>query len=170
MENTVLKMNSEMVTRRVLVVEDDPMWQTMISALINKEDTSAKIEIVDSVDKASKALNRRGIVYDLIILDFKLKENQSGYDLWLKVKNQFSFIPVVFVTGVDQISFYTHFAKYDERPKYFNKMDDFISLNEYFRSQFTPKNMMLDTIDVNRNIWLFEITMFILIFVIAMMN
>lgn len=79
---------------RVLVVEDEPAVQTLISAILEKN--GHEVEMVDSADEAENiALQNKN---DIIILDLGLPDG-NGFDVCKKLRQKALTTPILILSG-----------------------------------------------------------------------
>lgn len=86
---------------RILVVDDLKDWRTTLRGLL--EDEGYKVEVAESQKKALLALEAQE--FDLAVIDIRLVEkeegNTAGLDLAERIKQRWSDVKVVIITGYD---------------------------------------------------------------------
>ena len=83
---------------RILVVEDDPSWQAILSYSIRKSrPDEMNLRFVRNSKQAFDLIYERK--FDLIICDHYLDGNLTGFELWTRLKSQNLDIPFIIVSG-----------------------------------------------------------------------
>lgn len=110
--------------REVLIVEDDPYWQSIYSRALRSIDKTAKVRCVRSAKQAQQLLYDNNH-YDLIVADQNLDGDKTGLELWRACKPRLHDTPFVLVSAMsdDKISQLTEF---DRRPPVFVSKSDAI--------------------------------------------
>lgn len=87
-----------MVTKKVLVVDDQAETRTLIRTIL-ETDRSANFQVVEAATGTDclKAVDRSG-PFDLILLDVILPD-MNGYSICRAIRHVDANVPVVFVTG-----------------------------------------------------------------------
>ncbi len=89
---------------RVLVVEDDPHWQWVISAALKSLNQRVVLHCVRSVKHAEQLLYQSSN-YELIIADYQLEGNKNGIDFWKDCREKNKRIPFMVVSGITENEF-----------------------------------------------------------------
>src|SRR4051794_26587365 len=90
--------STEPQRKRVLVVEDEPLWQLMIERSLKRIDNEIEVRVSENVSQALEAIDDN-VVYDYIIADHLLPGSKTGLDLWdILLKNKLE-IPYVLISG-----------------------------------------------------------------------
>jgi len=87
-------MDKKLLPPRILLVEDNPVFQTLI--LKQLEDISNDVTIYS---KGESFLEEEDITADLIILDYHLEGDINGYDVLRKIKKLPFPPPVIFFSA-----------------------------------------------------------------------
>ncbi len=87
--------------KRILLVEDDPQWQKLISYAVKLTDLDLQLRVVRSA-KAAQHLLYRDSNFDLIIADHYLEGEDTGMELWQICQQQHRKIPFVLISAIDQ--------------------------------------------------------------------
>jgi|GEM_PF-2713258 len=90
---------------RILVIEDEPSWQAILSHCIRRSrPEEMNIRFVRTSKQALDLIyNERR--FDLIISDHLIDGEMTGFELWLKCKAQFLNIPFIIVTAKNKADF-----------------------------------------------------------------
>jgi len=84
---------------QLLVVDDIRDWRTTISGIL--QDNGYQVDVAESLEKAIELLTVK--IYDLALLDLRLdetnEENVDGLELAKVIKNRWSHVKVVMITG-----------------------------------------------------------------------
>jgi ActR/RegA family two-component response regulator len=83
----------------VLVADDDPATARSLSRLLSTK-TGARVAIVDTVDAALLLVTRAAEPPILAVLDFELRQGETGLHVLLSLRASGSEVPCVFHTGV----------------------------------------------------------------------
>jgi two-component system alkaline phosphatase synthesis response regulator PhoP len=83
-----------MVNTRILVVEDEPSLQELISLNLELEGHTV-VNVNNGKDAIKRALNER---WDLIVLDVMIPEI-SGFEVCEKIRLENSIVPIIFLTA-----------------------------------------------------------------------
>jgi ActR/RegA family two-component response regulator len=83
----------------VLVVDDDPATARSLSRVLSTN-TGARVAIVDTVDAALLLVTRAAEAPVLVVLDFELRQGETGLNVLLSLRASGSEVPCVFHTGV----------------------------------------------------------------------
>lgn len=86
--------------RKILIVEDDAGVAYLQRRALER--VGFEVLLADSATDTIKALNENRI--DLIVLDYRLSEEQTGLDLHRQIKASGHDVPVIIVTGFSQES------------------------------------------------------------------
>lgn len=113
---------------KILLVEDDPQWQLIISRALKLVDPKLLIDTVTNVSEAKLSLFLNPD-YSLVISDYFLEGHQSGLDLWKVSQHNSHMIPYLFVSGLQKSEFEILFDQMDpdhgnHRPFYMSKPFD----------------------------------------------
>ncbi|MCH2204613.1 MAG: response regulator [Lentisphaerales bacterium] len=83
------------MTPLILIVDDEPQIQMLISAIL--EEKGYKTEICDSGEKALKMME--DIEFNLVLLDLNLP-GLNGIEVSEKIKKNSPNTPIIFITGL----------------------------------------------------------------------
>ena len=83
------------MTPLILIVDDEPQIQMLISAIL--EEKGYKTEICDSGEKALKMME--DIEFNLVLLDLNLP-GLNGIEVSEKIKTNSPNTPIIFITGL----------------------------------------------------------------------
>jgi CheY-like chemotaxis protein len=124
--------------KRILLVEDDPFWQTLISRSLLSSDTSdnnIEFRFVRSAKQAEAEIFEHDSAFDLIIADQFLYGGSTGLDLWRKCQISQSEIPFVLLSGLSKGEF-SKLVKHDSEPPLFlEKSADISKLRRIFNEE-----------------------------------
>lgn len=84
--------------KHVLLVEDDPFWQNVISRNIRRATDACKITYVTTAEQAIVMLNSNH-PFNLIIADQFLDGDKTGYDLWRVCQERGFHVPFLLTSG-----------------------------------------------------------------------
>jgi DNA-binding NarL/FixJ family response regulator len=90
---------AQQVKRKVLIVDDHPIFCLGMSELINKEDDLFVCGSIESAKKACSAIKE--LSPDLAIIDISLKDG-NGIDLVQEIKKQYSNLPMLVLSMYDE--------------------------------------------------------------------
>jgi PAS domain S-box-containing protein len=93
--------HSESPPIRLLAVEDDPAWATLLSELIAAEEDRVELEVVTTLAEAVASLRRRGA--DCVLLDLSLPD-ASGVEGIEKLARAFPALAIVVLTANEEDS------------------------------------------------------------------
>jgi len=85
--------------RKILLVEDEPFWQAVLSTTLKSIDPRLQLRFVRNKKHAENALFQSSDV-DLIIADFFLEGKTTGLDLWRQCHVDFQAIPFIILSGI----------------------------------------------------------------------
>lgn len=95
-------------TANILLVEDTPSYQELMSVAFEENQIEHQLHIIDNVESALKFINQEAPYQlaprpDLIFLDIHLPK-MDGYELLINVKNNLKFktIPIIILTSSQQ--------------------------------------------------------------------
>ena len=135
--------------RRILLVEDDPHWQTIISRTLKTVDGRIDLKCVPTVGQAKELLNSNSN-YDLIIADHYLKDDTTGLDLWKECRTLRSRTPFMVVSGMSQSEFTSLLDINSESPLYMAKPFEIESLRSMLKWQLgMPIGVATETTTLN---------------------
>src|SRR5947209_8597743 len=80
-----------------LIVDDEPAIRSYLGALLQNKGIQC-LQAESAVD-ALRILQKRHSEIDLIISDIQMPGDMDGVDLAYSVKNLFSFLPVILISG-----------------------------------------------------------------------
>ena len=80
-----------------LIVDDEPALRTYLRALLQREGIQS-LEAQNAVE-ALRILHKLGGQIDLLITDIHMPGDIDGVDLAYSVKDQFSLVPVILISG-----------------------------------------------------------------------
>jgi two-component system response regulator PilR (NtrC family) len=110
------------MTRRILLVEDEPGIQLAIRGLLRRD--GYEVSVASSGRDAMQAFDGAG--YDLILTDFSLSDGVSGLDVARHAREACPHTPVILITafGSDEIREQAEAAGvYDYVPKPFDNRE-----------------------------------------------
>ncbi len=81
---------------RVLVIEDDPQQARIIELRLTKHNQPFEVELANNTTVALEKLAEQH--FDIVTLDYHLP-SMSGLQMLEKIKKQFSYLPVIMLTG-----------------------------------------------------------------------
>ncbi len=87
----------------VVLVEDEPMWQQGIAALLSMDAELVLVGTVDNADEAESMVER--LKPDIVLLDWKILGGRDGLELAKSLERMVTPQQIILVTGspVDQI-------------------------------------------------------------------
>jgi CheY-like chemotaxis protein len=80
-----------------LIVDDEPALRTYLRALLQRNGIQT-LEAENAVE-ALRILHKLGGEIDLLITDIQMPGDIDGLDLAYSVKDRFSFVPVILISG-----------------------------------------------------------------------
>lgn len=83
--------------KNILLVEDDPFWQRVISDNLGKASHNCHISLAVSADEAVTKI--RSEHYNLIVSDYYLEGDKTGYQLWRDCVNGGIDVPFLLTSG-----------------------------------------------------------------------
>jgi CheY-like chemotaxis protein len=83
-----------------LIVDDEPAVRTYLSSVLQQKGIQSVVAA--SAVEALRILHKLGDEIDLIITDIQMPGDIDGVDLAYSVKNGFSFIPVILISGDEE--------------------------------------------------------------------
>lgn len=113
---------------KILLVEDDPHWQTLVTSMLRSLHTGAEVEVVASRAAADRALLAKE-TYDLILADVLLEGDGTGVDLW-RAHRRDSATPIVLLSGLRTADFLEMFDPAETAPAFLSKSAGLQSLRE----------------------------------------
>lgn len=93
--------DSKQTPKNILLVEDDPHWQKVMSAILRSIDANFQVHCVRTVGDAEQALFFEPTCYDLIIADYALAGALDGVDLWSTCRRNYRRVPFFLISGCD---------------------------------------------------------------------
>jgi DNA-binding response OmpR family regulator len=113
------------MSRRFLVIEDDPGCETVITRVLSSIDPQAVIDSEESAEQALETLERRAQTgdqaYDLIIADIFLSGKVTGLDFWQKYRDEHPDIPILFISSLPVNRFFETIGRNTIAPAYLPK-------------------------------------------------
>ena len=105
MNHAVRQLQKKQSHKKVLLLEDDPIWQMVIKRSLKTFDENIDLECVQSVAQAQQLL---GVSenYDLIIADQYVEGDLTGFDLWKDCQSSHRQIPFMMVSGMKDDEFF----------------------------------------------------------------
>ena len=86
--------------KKILVLEDDILWQKIIRFCVLKAHENAEIEFMSSAKEFHlSGANHKS--FDLIISDYYLAEGQTGIEFWKQLQNENCSVPFVMTSGCE---------------------------------------------------------------------
>ncbi len=88
------------VPKRVLVIEDDPDYRNLLQRFLNKAFPDAGVDLYDPAAKGRPDAGFDWSAFDVLVLDYRLGENENGLD-WLREfkKNDKKFPATILLTA-----------------------------------------------------------------------
>ncbi len=90
---------AQQTKRKVLIIDDHPIFCLGMSELINKEDDLVVCASIEAAKKACQAIKEH--TPDLAIIDISLKDG-NGIDLVQEIKKQFTGLPMLVLSMYDE--------------------------------------------------------------------
>jgi DNA-binding response OmpR family regulator len=90
--------------KKILLVEDEPQWQLIISQTLKTLDKSITIRCVRSVKHAKQVLYNNSN-FDLIISDLLLDGDDDGFSLWTECQKSLRRVPFLMISGMKNPDF-----------------------------------------------------------------
>jgi len=87
--------------RRILVIEDDVLLQSVLLEVLHRIDGSFELTWVKSVDAAWDKMNE-GKKFDLIIADVMLEGKLTGIDFWRTLGTRDRSTPLVLISSCSE--------------------------------------------------------------------
>lgn len=114
-----LELQKIRASKRVLVVEDDPISLLALRNIVKNYNTDIKCFLATDIDEALDILQREKC--DLIITDYYLSPSQNGVDLWEIVRQQFPDVEVVITSGIGHDRYREIVKNMEFPPMFFDK-------------------------------------------------
>jgi DNA-binding NtrC family response regulator len=117
-------MRQEPLNRRVLVVEDDHAYETILKRIVRAIDPAIRIDWVSSAEKALQRIGEvysRGETYDLIVADIFLSGEKTGLDFWEICQKHMPNTPVVITSGLPANKFLSAVGQRNIAPPFLEK-------------------------------------------------
>jgi CheY-like chemotaxis protein len=112
---------------RILLVEDDPIWQAMLRQSIKSKNPNTEILAVSSVQKA-RGIIKTSATIDFVISDFSLEGAENGLDLWREFESSNRRAPFLLISGTSEEQLAATNALGANRPIFFSKARDIRNL------------------------------------------
>lgn len=109
--------------KRVLIVEDEPVWQTLIGRTVRSIDNGAELHCVENVKDALEELKKEGD-FDLIIADYFLEGLNSGLDLWKECLRRHPKVQFLVMSSLPQPVFKELVGSFVSGPKFIEKPEN----------------------------------------------
>lgn len=93
--------SAQNIPKKILIVEDEPQWQVMLSQMFRSMDKDVAIRCVRNAKSARQALDFDNEI-DLVITDFNLDGKETGIDLWKSCQSAYPGLPFIVVSGVKE--------------------------------------------------------------------
>lgn len=124
-----MKNSISILSKNILLVEDDGIQQIIMERLINKLGHTVMATVSEGEAAIESALKMSGV--DLIIMDIRLGDNIDGIDAMTKIREK-SDVKVIYVTGntepaTRERAEKTKFEAYIEKPITPTKLKDAIN-------------------------------------------
>lgn len=118
---------------KVLIVEDEPLWQIVIERALRLIDPEIEVRVSGDANQAFELLNKEGN-FDLVIADQLLNGAKTGLDLWDILLEQKVDIPFVIVSGTKREIFLKNLMPYRNEmvPRYIEKNGSVKHLSDEF--------------------------------------
>jgi signal transduction histidine kinase len=94
---TVASSSRGLAGARILVIDDEPEVRGGMLMLL--EHLGCRVAACGGYDEAEQLLNRQALGVDLIIADFRLRQNESGIDTVRRLRARLGNVPVLLLTG-----------------------------------------------------------------------
>ena len=134
--------------KSVLVLEDDPQWQTIVSQLLKKVDSNIQVRCVPTTTRAIELLNE-GAHYDLIVADQFLDGNMTGLDFYRHCRTNLNDTSFVMLSGLQNAEFRDLVDKDAESPLFISKSSNFEIFSNLIRAEFQTAGAAAIVTDVN---------------------
>jgi DNA-binding NtrC family response regulator len=105
--------------KRVLVIEDDPTLQPVLTQILKRAAPRVEVEWVESAEAAWVLLRKRH--FDLVIADILLEGHETGLDFWLSCEACYPTIPVILMSGIPPHDFLNAIGKDHIVPPFLEK-------------------------------------------------
>ena len=107
---------------KVLIIEDDPTFQTILTNLLQSIESSIEIEFTTDAESTYSRLEKN--TYSLVIADYFLNGTATGLDIWNFWNTQGNQNPFLIISGLEHPVF-SEKAGNNPRPPYLQKPLDF---------------------------------------------
>ena len=123
---------------KVLVVEDEPLWQLLILKALRRIDDKVEISFSESANHALKILEKNKD-FDAIIADQNLEGSKTGLDLYDILSEQASQTPYVLLSGTRRAEFFEDLKPFriEALPRFIEKPSSVIELSSQLSDIFT---------------------------------
>lgn len=123
--------------KKVLIVDDESIWQVFIARAIRKIFLGVDISFVENARMAIKEIEARD-EFDFIVSDLNLGEPINGLDLWDMLCERDSQIPFVLMSGTSRVDFFSQIMSYREQavPSFLQKPERLGALPDMLWREF----------------------------------
>ena len=105
---------------QVLLVEDDPFWQDLISHSVKAQyGKNVSIRCTRSVHQADNLVFDGH--YDLVIFDQMLEGKETGLDLWESLREKQIYVPMIMLSSITQDEFAVATSASTTKPMFLEK-------------------------------------------------
>jgi len=113
------------MSKRFLLIEDDPSCEAILSRILCSIDPNAIIDSEESAEQAIEMLERstetRGGGYDLIVADIFLSGKITGLEFWERFRDRHPNIPILFVSALPVNRFFDSIGRDTIAPAFLPK-------------------------------------------------
>lgn len=123
---------------KVLIVEDEPFWQLLISKALQRIDKRIEVSFSENATKALEIIRNNNNDIDFIIADQLLEGPQTGLDLWDTLVKKEINIPYILVSGIKREDLINSLMLYrtEAIPTFIEKSASASTFSELLKSHF----------------------------------
>jgi CheY-like chemotaxis protein len=121
-----------MTRKQILLVEDDPYSEMVITRILNRIEVPQDVTWVKSVPEAEAQLIQHQ--FDLIIADIFLEGERTGLDFWQSCSEKAPQTPFVVVSGLPIDKFFLAIGREAIAPPYIPKPVDVAECRQLLQS------------------------------------
>lgn len=126
--------------KRVLLLEDDPVWQPLLVRILHRIDRNIDVVVSSEAGQAFGIIRDKG-PFDFVIADYQLDGARTGLDLWDILLEQDLRIPFILISGRTREEFLADLRGYriGMIPSYIEKTTSLETLQERLFSALSPE-------------------------------
>ena len=162
-------MQTEITKKSVLVLEDDPQWQLIVSQILKKVDTDVTIRCVPTTQAAIQLL-ALGEKFDLVVADQYLDGVMTGLDLYRHLRALRDQTSFVMLSGLESRQFNDLTIRDAEAPTFVPKSNVFKTFSDVIRDEIGPIEIKEPSTERNENLFLMLVTASAVAFTVSQLS